>query len=68
MKAVRRFGLLLAILLLGIILGNFGINHAILIFAPLFIVWFISWDEKKYRQAKRKKYVESQYYNHYYYR
>lgn len=67
MKAVRRFGLLLVILLLGMLLGNLGLRNAVMVFAPLFIIWFISWDEKKYRQTKRKKYAESQYYNHYYY-
>lgn len=67
MKAIRRFGLLLLILVVGMFLGNLGLRNATLIFAPLFIIWFICWDEKKYRQTKKKKIAKEQrYYQHYY--
>lgn len=67
MKAIRRFGLLLLILVVGMLLGNFGLRNATLIFAPLFIIWFICWDERKYRQEKKKKIAEEQHYYRQYY-
>jgi hypothetical protein len=56
MKAMRRFGFILLVLFLGILIGNFGIQTALLVFAPLFTLWFMLWDDKKYppnRTAER---------------
>ena len=47
MKAMRRFGLLIGILLIGIIIGHFGSLIALLIVAPLFTLWLSFWDDKK---------------------
>ncbi len=68
MKAIRRFGLMLTILLIGIVIGNFGMLTAILIVCPLFTFWLILWDDKKFRQAERKHYQEqAEYYSSEYY-
>lgn len=55
MKAIRRFGFIIGILLIGIIIGNFGMLTAILIVCPLLTLWLILWDDKKFRQAERRK-------------
>ncbi|MGG5358438.1 MULTISPECIES: hypothetical protein [unclassified Enterococcus] len=68
MKAMRRFGFILLVLFLGILIGNFGIQTALLVFAPLFTLWFMLWDEKKYRQIERRKNNEESFYNEPYYR
>ncbi|EPH95509.1 hypothetical protein D920_02453 [Enterococcus faecalis 13-SD-W-01] len=68
MKAMRRFGFILLVLFLGILIGNFGIQTALLVFAPLFTLWFMLWDEKKYRQIERRKNNEESFYNETYYR
>ena len=52
MKSMRRLGLVLMVLFLGIVIGNFGIRPALLVFVPLFALWFMLWDEKKYRQSE----------------
>lgn len=57
MKAVRRFGLIIAVLLLGLLIGNLGSLATIVIFSGLFLVWFMLWDERKYAQH----YAERQY-------
>ena len=38
MKSMRRFGLVLIVLFLGIIIGNFGLRTALLVFVPLFYI------------------------------
>ena len=55
MKAIRRFGFIIGVLLVGIIIGNFGVLTAVLIVCPLFMFWLILWDDKKFRQAERKQ-------------
>lgn len=55
MKATRRFGFIIGVLLVGIIIGNFSVMTAVLIVCPLFTLWLILWDDKKFRQAERKK-------------
>lgn len=52
MKAMRRFGLLIGILLIGIIIGHFGSLIALLIVGPLFTLWLSFWDDKKIRQSQ----------------
>ncbi|MBP2100309.1 hypothetical protein [Enterococcus rivorum] len=60
MKSIRRGGLLFFVLFIGILLGTLGIQSALLIVSPLFIIWFMLWDEKQYTQVK-KKYDHSNY-------
>lgn len=57
MKAVRRFGLIIAVLLLGLLIGKLGSLATVVIFSGLFLVWFMLWDERKYAQH----YAESHY-------
>ncbi|GGI64857.1 MULTISPECIES: hypothetical protein [Enterococcus] len=71
MKAVRRFGLLIGILLMGVIIGNFGMLIACLVLGPLLALWLILWDDKNSRQAQRQQHyttdVEYYYDEEYYY-
>lgn len=68
MKAVRRFGLIIAVLLLGLFIGKLGSLATVVIFSGLFLVWFMLWDERKYAQhyAERhydeEEFEEEQYY------
>lgn len=68
MKSMRRLGLVLMVLFLGIIIGNFGMRTALLIFVPLFALWFMLWDEKKYRQSERRRINDDTFYPDSYYR
>ena len=68
MKSMRRLGLVLTVLFLGIIIGNFGIRPALLVFVPLFTLWFMLWDEKKYRQSERRRIHDDTFYPDSYYR
>lgn len=68
MKSMRRLGLVLMVLFLGIIIGNFGMRTALLIFVPLFALWFMLWDEKKYRQSERRRIHDDIFYPDSYYR
>ena len=67
MKSMRRFGLVLIVLFLGIIIGNFGLRTALLVFVPLSTLWFMLWDEKKYRQSQRRQSHEDSFYHETYY-
>lgn len=64
MQSMRRFGAILLILFFGIIIGNYGLQTALLIFLPSFVLWFVMWDEKKYRQNERKRRYEETFYQH----
>lgn len=55
MKAIRRIGLLLVVLFIGIVIGSFGWESALLIIAPLFFLWFMVWDERSYSRNTRKQ-------------
>ncbi|MHC0379581.1 hypothetical protein ACYI94_01805 [Enterococcus faecalis] len=48
MEAIRRVGFLFFVLVIGIFLGTLGLRLAFMIVTPLFILWFMSWDEKRY--------------------
>jgi hypothetical protein len=63
MKAIRRGGLLFFVLIIGIFLGTLGLRAALLIVSPLFIIWFMLWDEKRYTNTRKK-----QEHRHYIYR
>ena len=67
MKLMRRLGLVLMVLFLGIVIGNFGIRPALLVFVPLFALWFMLWDEKKYRQSERRRHHDDPFYQESYY-
>ncbi|MEY8444720.1 hypothetical protein [Enterococcus ratti] len=67
MKSMRRLGLVLMVLFSGIIIGNFGIRPALLVFTPLFTLWFMLWDEKKYRQSEQHRIHEDPFYRESYY-
>ncbi|MGC6767702.1 hypothetical protein ACYSNR_12965 [Enterococcus sp. LJL128] len=60
MKALRRGGFIFFVLLIGIFLGTLGLQSALLIVSPLFIIWFMLWDEKRYVQHRRRE--EDQHY------
>ena len=47
MEAIRRVGFIFCI---GYryFLGTLGLRLAFMIVTPLFILWFMSWDEKRY--------------------
>lgn len=55
MHSVRRAGLLLFVLVVGIFLGTLGWLNALLIASPLFLVWFMLWDEKRFSHMKKKE-------------
>jgi hypothetical protein len=52
---------------MGIVIGYFGVISAVLIFCPLMMLWFMIWDEKKFRQAERKR-NRHYYHDHDFYR
>lgn len=66
MKAVRRFGLLIGVLLTGIIIGNFGTLIACLVLGPLLALWLILWDDKNSKQAQRRQQYYSSEVDYYY--
>lgn len=55
MQSVRRTGLLLGILFLGIFLGRLTFNIILLITVPISLLWFMNWDEKRYKKYTKKK-------------
>lgn len=55
MQGIRRTGLLLCILFFGIFLGRLTFSAILLITAPISLLWFMSWDEKRYRKYTEKK-------------
>ena len=36
-------------------LGNMGLRLAFMIVTPLFILWFMSWDEKRYTRTRKQQ-------------
>ena len=68
MKAVRRFGLIIAVLLLGLLIGKLGSLATIVIFSGLFLVWFMLWDERKYAQHYEENYYEDETEEEFYYK
>ena len=55
MEAIRRVGFLFFVLVIGIFLGTLGLRLAFMIVTPLFILWFMSWDEKRYTRARKQQ-------------
>ena len=55
MEAIRRYGFILVVLLVGMLLGRAGTLISFLIFCPLGIMWLVAWDDKRYRLHYQKK-------------
>ena len=55
MDAIRRVGFLFFVLVIGIFLGTLGLRLAFMIVTPLFILWFMSWDEKRYTRKRKQQ-------------
>ncbi len=55
MNGIRRFGLMLGILTIGAFIGLLGLKNIFLILAPLFLLWFILWDDKSYHRNVNRK-------------
>ncbi|KAF1301179.1 MULTISPECIES: hypothetical protein [Enterococcus] len=55
MKGIRNIALIILGLLMGFVANNFGIEMTLLVFAPLFLLWFTFWDDKKFRQSERQR-------------
>ena len=45
MEAIRRYALLLIVLVLGIILGTLGWQAALIVLTPLTMIWLMLWVE-----------------------
>lgn len=60
MKAIRRFGFILIVLFLGVLIGRFTLLTVSLIFIPLLILWGMLWDNKK--QLHKQNYSYHDYY------
>ncbi|MGX4685654.1 hypothetical protein JNUCC83_01955 [Vagococcus sp. JNUCC 83] len=54
MFAIRRYALILVVLIIGIVLGNLGLDVALIIVTPLILLWLMLWDEKSYRRSQQK--------------
>lgn len=51
---VRRFGILLLIFILGLILGSLNSKLIAILSIPLLLLWFFSWDEVSYKRNSLK--------------
>lgn len=40
----------LIVLFLGAIIGTFGMKVICIVFSPLFLLWLLNWDDKKYQE------------------
>lgn len=58
MEAIRRYALLLIVLVLGIILGTLGWQAALIVLTPLVMVWLMIWDEKSYKYKQYEQYIK----------
>lgn len=45
----------LIILFLGAIIGTLGLNAICIVFPPLFLLWLLNWDEKKYQERLQEE-------------
>lgn len=58
MEAIRRYALMLIVLVLGIVLGTFGWQAALVVLTPLVMIWLMLWDEKSYKRKQYERYTE----------
>lgn len=58
MEAIRRYALLLIVLMLGIILGTLGWQAALIVLTPLTMIWLMLWDEKSYKRKQYEKFLK----------
>lgn len=58
MEAIRRYALLLIVLVLGIILGTVGWQAALIVLTPLVMIWLMVWDEKSYKYKQYEQYMK----------
>lgn len=59
MIGIRRSGLLLLVLLLGIALGSMRMEIILLVTIPLILIWFVSFDEAQYKERLRQKHLHA---------
>lgn len=55
MIGIRRTGLLLFVLLLGIALGNLNVEIILMVTIPLILIWIVSLDEAQYKERLKQK-------------
>lgn len=55
MFAIRRYALILVVLIIGVLLGTLGMDVALIILTPLVLMWLMLWDEKSYRRSLQKQ-------------
>lgn len=60
MASIRRYALLLIVLLIGIFLGTFGWRSALVFVIPLLMLWIMVWDEKTYEQKQAERHTKTQ--------
>ena len=58
MTSVRRLGLLMVILLIGMYIGSLGLKAIVAISAPLVILWLLIWDDRSYRTYRKKNLIK----------
>ncbi|MGX7024418.1 hypothetical protein [Vagococcus hydrophili] len=58
MEAIRRYAVLLIVLVLGVVLGTLGWQAALVVLTPLVMIWLMLWDEKSYKTKQYKRYTE----------
>lgn len=58
MEAIRRYAVLLIVLVLGVVLGTLGWQAALVVLTPLVMIWLMLWDEKSYKNKQYKRYTE----------
>ncbi|AYW48532.1 hypothetical protein C7K38_09230 [Tetragenococcus osmophilus] len=57
MKGTRRFGFIIAVLIIGIAIGHFGFLVSALFVSPLITLWLLLWDDEKNTQIEYKRHT-----------
>ncbi|MFV0558316.1 MAG: hypothetical protein ACK5MW_06720 [Enterococcus sp.] len=55
MNTLQGIALIILGLLIGLVSTTYGLDITLLIFTPLFLLWFTLWDDKQYRKMQRRK-------------
>ncbi|HCM89989.1 MULTISPECIES: hypothetical protein [Vagococcus] len=58
MEAIRRYTVLLIVLVLGVVLGTLGWQAALVVLTPLVMIWLMVWDEKSYKSKQHERYIK----------